>query len=281
MTPVETPASAIQKMLAGMSDFILEYAIALAALGALTMAIQEAVKKLLRILRKFHRTAVESWLEVDGVGARSHYRVSATAEEEVSPYPDDRRRSDAYDELLHLTTGLAMHHDLLRRNSPVESSRHIANALFELELPQMMSQIQDAADTALNNPQRYPALYGFLTRGCATDDVDRWATAMSRDAENETQGRAKELTDVYGRVRLLVKRQLDSFQTVTSYRWREGNQLCAVVLGAVLMFAAQVWSTRTEPSHDWVNMTLISVLGGMLAPIAKDLVDALGNMKSK
>jgi hypothetical protein len=267
-----------------MSDFILRYAVTLAALGALTMAVQEAVKKVLGLLSKFHRKALQAWLEVDGGSTKKHYQVSAirTDRAEAAIPPRGRQPafgSNAYEELLHLTTGLAL--DETRRTSPLGSTRHVANALFELELAQMMSQIQDAADAALSNPERYPALYAFLTRGCAIDDAERWASAMSSTKVAADGTDPKELGDLYGRIRLLVKRQLDSFQTVTTYRWREWNQMSAVLLGAALMFIAQLRMAGGQPSYDWVGMVLVSVLGGMLAPVAKDLVDALGSMKTK
>jgi hypothetical protein len=89
---------------------------------------------------------------------------------------------------------------------------------------------------------------------------------------------------------------LDSFQIVTALRWREWNQFSAVVVGAILLLAAQVlalgqndngtlkaWSefaTQFSP-FVLVKLVLSSLLGGMLAPVAKDLVDTLGKVKTR
>jgi hypothetical protein len=112
-----------------------------------------------------------------------------------------------------------------------------------------------------------------------------------RSGSNSTDsasGDTKHLADVYGRIRLLMRRQLDSFQTVTSFRWREANQKWAIILGAILMSVVQIM-VLVKHSHDpsfsidFSNigqLILISVLGGVLAPVAKDLVDALAKVKS-
>jgi hypothetical protein len=294
---------AVQTAIQHMSNFILEYAVTLAALGALTVAIQEAVKKLWSVLGKFHRNALRSWLAPGHGTAVKHYSAMRMPDSDQSGKASGGELR-AYAELLHLTTGLTEPRGLATP-PPTGFDRHVSNALFELELAQMMGQVQEAADAALNNPTRYPALFAFLTRGCATEDVEQWKDAMaSKDvppnpgASPPDQRDPKKLADLYGRIRLLVRRQLDSFQTVTAYRWREWNQLAAIALGAILMFLAQLPSTvgsgvallsvpgfeallATLFSVAGFKMALVSVLGGVLAPVAKDLVDALGKVKTR
>lgn len=50
------------KSLNEFTTFLLDYAVVLAALGALTMALQEAWKKLRDSKAKYHRAAVLRWL---------------------------------------------------------------------------------------------------------------------------------------------------------------------------------------------------------------------------
>ena len=97
-----------------------------------------------------------------------------------------------------------------------------------------------------------------------------------------TQNKREELAEVYGRIRLLVRRQLDSFQTVTSYRWREWNQFWAWVVGGVLLLIAELLQASAPLTLGSVGrMGMVSLLGGILAPVAKDLVDALASFKSR
>jgi len=84
-----------------------------------------------------------------------------------------------------------------------------------------------------------------------------------------------------------MRRQLDSFQTITSYRWKEWNQLWAWLVGGVLLMLAQLIpalralpeGTDLKPMNIAI-MGAVSLAGGLLAPIAKDLVDALSKVKS-
>lgn len=285
------------------AEFIQKYAVTLAALGALTMALIEAYKKLFGILGKFQSEALRQWLQqdtVDGTEApkkarqNQHYIVPASAValvqagEQQKPYASQ----GAYRELLHLTTGLSMGAEDEKGVPETLYSRRVSCALFELDLARMMGQIQEAADAALNNPELYPNWFAFLTRGCSPKDRSEWLEAMDRrsgsNSTDSTSGDTKHLADVYGRIRLLMRRQLDSFQTVTSFRWREANQKWAIILGAVLMGIAQIMvlvkhSQDVSFSIDFSTigqLVLISVLGGVLAPVAKDLVDALAKVKS-
>lgn len=304
---------AVQKTFESIAGFILEYAITLAALGALTVGLLEAYKKLDNTLAKFQRSALLRWLVEenpdpgqDFMFRGGHYGVNANAraaahgellrepaevaEAYATPFPDPYDGAKAYAELLHLTTGVwPDEHSLLAfgKNGPFH--RNVGFALFELDLAKMMSQIQEAADAALNNPTRYGHWFQFLTRGCDRDDVARWLEAMTAGAPLGSAGEAQrqELAEVYARIRLLMRRQLDSFQTITSYRWKEWNQLWAWAVGALLLLAAQLlqaWQVG-QPVQDLtafriLTMVAFSLAGGILAPIAKDLVDALAKVKS-
>ena len=271
---------AIHQGLIDISDFILPYAIALAALGVLTVALLEAWKKIFATLPRFHRKAICRWLvneappPGDGMQLRStlaggHYGL---AERTVAAGYDPRK---AYAQLLHLTTGVPLQPggvDLDEQGGAM--ARNVTFALFELEVAKMMAQVQDAADAALNNPERYADWFAFVTRGCHSTDIDAWATVLAGGADPGTRDKG---AAAYGRIRLLVRRQLDGFQTVTAYRWREWNQWWAWLVGALLMMAAQLLQT---PGGNWLEMVLASLAGGILAPVAKDLVDALGKVKS-
>ena len=77
-------------------------------------------------------------------------------------------------------------------------------------------------------------------------------------------------------------------------------ELAAVLVGAALLLAAQIvalgyadtgaknsawaWGTLAMQFHDhpflWLKIPILSVFGGMLAPVAKDLVDALRKVKT-
>src|SRR4051794_13935187 len=124
------------------AEYLLRYAIALAGVGALAMALIEAWKKLFDTRTKYHMRAVLAWFG-DAHGA--------------------------YSELIHLTTGtLPSSENIHDRHKAFSVKRKSLPAdfqlsLFTLELERMMGHIQDAATMALRDWRTFPQLFAFLT----------------------------------------------------------------------------------------------------------------------
>lgn len=281
--------STVLTAIGAISDFILRYAVTLVALAALTVGIQEAFKKVFSILARFHRHALLCWLMQPPSKGRvfrtqlgatltkgGHYTVPSRTgtRADYDPYK-------AYAELLHLTVGTEVDDALVRQTANAPLRRNVTRALFELDLARMMTQVQEAADAALGTPQRHRHWFDFITSGCNPHDVEEWQAAM--DPKRKAPVDREALAQIHSRIRLLVRRRLDSFQTVTAYRWAEWNQFCGWALGAVLLLAAQLMAALNWPANQQApglpTMLLISLAGGILAPVAKDLVDALSNVK--
>jgi hypothetical protein len=321
----QTPIAQTVPLAASLSQLtgsLSTYLMVLAGTSALVVALLEAYKKLFSIRGKYHRTAVMRWLAQDSasikgalsvakpgilsavaLGGGDHYDVpTERAARMVGP---ERTYSPeaAYAEFFHLTTGQA------KPTSPNPSHavmrwRSVDRAVFELETSRMMSQIQDAADAVLNNPELYPNLYAFLTRGASAEDASGWLKYITAPPSTNP---TKPDSDRYGRIKMLMKRQLDAFQTVTSCRWEDLNQWWAIVLGAVILFIALVIGGDPGFRNDafdplksflvgWKNVVaslsgedisktpllgllLKAVLGGVLAPLAKDLLNSISSIK--
>jgi len=273
-------ASGIVAAVSQFTDFLLGYVAALAAVGALSMALIEAGKKLLDSRTKFHALRWTRWM--------------------IRSASDETNRALALTELLQLTTGVPRdegtraaerllaaggHLPLLNAFSPAPE-----HALFALDLARMMGSIQDAADIALASPRQYPGLYLFMTTGADPDDVTRWlsegATLGLTDDNAEpptAQQRQtiKERAERFARLRQIVKRKLDGFQLYTGDRWASWNQFAANALGIVVMFGILVWLRRTSTiaTPNTVSMVVFSLFGGILSPVAKDIINALKRVK--
>ena len=270
----------VDTAISDMARFISGYAVTLAALGVLTMAILEAAKKLFNLRQIFQRNALQAWLGQTASGRQAAERYTVTSKQRAPTedlMPCEWRK--AYAELMHLSTGLPQDDEVSTLNRKA-FSRSVDFALFELELPQMMSQLQEAADAALNHPSSYPHWFAFITRGVRTDELRQWKDGVE-NLSGATELERKALGELYGRIRLLVRRQLDAFQTVTAFRWREWNQLYSWGLGFALMLVAQILASTAsgKPLPAFPMMIGLSLLGGLLAPVAKDLVDALAKIK--
>ncbi len=235
----------------------LDYALLLAAIGTLSMAFIELIKGLTAFRRHFHRREVVRWM----------------------PNQDCRL------ELLALAAG----------------GKQNADVLFDQPTERMLGQIQSAANLSLEYPERYPNTYTFFTREDLhfltlaeqekpdmTSDSELWAkfaTHMARkgfmadEAQQETESRAAQ----QARVRLgnLIARRLDMFQNRTQYRWARLNQLFSIIIGATLTAYALVNTNKVDSPKDLLALVLLSLLAGMLAPFAKDVVAAISGLRAK
>lgn len=235
----------------------LDYALLLAAIGTLSMAFIELVKGLTAFRRRFHRRELVRWM------------------------PDH----DCRNELLVLAAG----------------GEQNADVLFDQPTERMLGQIQAAANLSLEYPDRYPHAYRFFSHedlqmmtlqasGLASDS-ELWANFAKRIAHDgftndetqrlkqETEGRAAQ----QARVRLgnLVARRLDMFQNRTQYRWARLNQIFSIITGATLAAYALTSTNKADNFNEYLALVLLSLLAGMLAPFAKDVVAAISGLRAK
>ncbi len=239
-----------------LSEHVTETALLLAAVAAVSMAFLELVKALSRARMFFHRRQIRGWIE-DQAGKEGRDRV--------------------WNELLTLSAGVPGNE----------------GALFDQPTGKMMGQIQAAVNIALDFPTRYVALYDFLRAvpGGEPPDGDgrRWMrftaakygftpedSPPSPEAWPERDSRqASAERALLGN---LVSRKLDALQTRIEYVWARANQSLSVLLGAGLLLYLLL------QGNEW-NITpqsvVLSLLGGMISPFAKDIVSALAGLRRK
>lgn len=234
----------LAKMIDSWNSYIVDWALLLAAVAAITMALLELAKAILRLRPKYHRWRLRSWL----------------------------REGGTIKELFILAVGDA--------GTP--------NALLDQPTDKMMGQIQAAAQTALDFPLSFPALYTFMTREPSAEgaapaeevDAEIWRRFCARveeggklDSESTEVTRA---TRARARLDHFTARKLDAFQTVTEYIWSRFNQVVAVV-GATA-FLIFLFTSQGKLSATTVATAFF---GGMLSPLAKDLVTALSGIAAR
>lgn len=275
------------------ANFLLKYFVALAAVGALSMAIVEAAKKVFDLRTFFHMARVREWIDGDRSLLGPHEKALAGATVNAE---------EAYAQLIHLTTGVDI---TTARNTGIELLKKKSKrkwdvlkdaeiALFSLELERMTAQMQAAVDAAISSPQRYASLYVFMASGANPEDVSDWykqaeeaspVPEMGRDDPGRLKA-AKTRADLYTRITQMARRKLDGFQLCTNYRWTNVNQFWSVLLGAAILAITLGIAHRNtglvgfEFAKEWIFVVVVSLLGGMLAPVAKDIVSALKQVKS-
>ena len=272
----------VNQAIKNMSDVILQYAIALAAVGAFSMVLIEACKSVFKIRDRYHMHVLRNWIAKNPISVQMA-AASETSNETDEPIENLRKfEEEVYRQLLLLCTGYELEsHDLKAERLPWAVSYE--NALFSLELEKMMGQIQDAADTVMSNPNIYSALYFFLTVGGNPNDIDNWGKWASQPPVSTSEDRvlAKEQSDTYARLRQLVRRRLDALQLTAAYQWRTLNQFSAVAVSGVMLFMSFIYlKPFSELADNLVPLALVSFAGGIMAPVAKDLVVALKRVRS-
>lgn len=267
--------NAVHTAVLSMSDFLLSYFVALAAVGALAMALIELAKKLHHIRTRYHAQQVFRWLQDEFGRTPSPLALPCLAE------------------LLQLCCGINREHaehaalDLVATHGQLPGMLRTPDlrehAVFALELEKMMGHIQDAADTALGDPASYPALFEFITSGVRAEDAQAWRAFLDNSVGATSERNARRDADLYTRLQQSVRRKLDAFQLYCGMRWANLNQLWANIVGASVLFVVllslAVGGSRFSAWSLW-QIVLASLAGGLLAPLAKDVVVALQRVRA-
>ncbi len=235
------------------SGKILDYALLLAAIGTIAMALLELIKSVTYWRRHFHRRRLERWL--------------ATA-------PDSKA---AHQQLMLLAAGGP-------RN---------AHVLYDQPAAKLMGQVQAAANVALDFPSKYPAFYEFIAAMPQVrelrdggDDAKIWRRfsvermeGRPRKASVADDMQARGAAQARARLGNLVSRKLDVLQNQIEFAWARLNQLWSVAGGGALLAWVLLNQKPPHPSPELV--VLLSVLGGLVAPFAKDVVSALTSLRAR
>lgn len=233
---------ALGELVNGVSGRILDYAMVLAAVGVIAMAMLELLKALLRARKHYHRWQVQRW-----IGDESAYR-----------------------HLLTLAVG----------------GEANAGALFDQPTEKMMGQIQSAANIAIEFPTSYPGLFQFMTtlseHQGTQEDANKWKEYVDRATQGtidkdkrDDQQLVRDGTQARARLDHLVARRLDAFQTSISYQWALWNQVVSVIFGTGTLWYALSFYPKAPP-----EAYVLAIIGGMVAPFAKDVVSALSGLRA-
>ncbi|MSP48376.1 MAG: hypothetical protein EXQ95_03505 [Alphaproteobacteria bacterium] len=147
-------------------------------------------------------------------------------------------------------------------------------AFFELPAEQVVAQMNAAAQIAMDYPRRHTALLSVLSAGVSADDL---ATFLAGPTGPEAQPR---YTDARNRIGHRLQRNLDGLLIALGNDWRWWMQIIAIALTLLIVEIAVVLSTNWSLAAIlWA--VPVGIIGGYLAPITRDLVAALQNLRRK
>jgi len=232
----------LQKALSDGVNPVLRWAIVLAAVATVVMALLEALKAVARLRYLYHWMSVRSWLG-----------------------------NAAFGELKRLTLG--------RDTKP--------GPLLDQPTDKLMAQVQASSNLALDFPVTFPSLYAFLTSGAVGDsnDAKTWREFSEKVESGQIIDPAADpaagpATRARARLDHVVARKLDSFQTKTEYWWARLNQLVAVGGCAWVLYYLIEKAPDADPKAYFTRL-LIAIVGGTVAPVAKDVATALSGLRAK
>ncbi|HYC48231.1 MAG TPA: hypothetical protein VED01_22385 [Burkholderiales bacterium] len=274
----------IEPAIVEFANFLLRYFVALAAVGALAMALMELWKKIRHSEMRYHAESVAAWFKAAGADVSM-------------PIPAEQREASvqpaakAFEDLIQLSIGASSTDS---KNAaarlwakgritcgPLGVPQDSAYALFALPLERMVAHMQTAADAALNNPEAHAALFAFMTSGAHEQDVHGWPAALGAGAAVDREELVRR-ADMYSRLQQATRHKLVGFQIYTERRWVNWNQRWANIVGAAVLGGALLWVQQSLPEAERLNLValvVLSLLGGMLSPVAKDIVVALRKVR--
>ena len=225
------------------SQNILRYAVLLAAVGTITMALIELVKNVASLRMRFNRWRVRKWAGGSALGELEALCVGSARLEKGS--------SVLYDQPTEKMMGQLQ-----------------AAANLALDFPyryQALYRFLTGSGSELSGDAKLWYDYAeAVVEGRARDE----------DARPAAQARA--------RLGALVARSLDSFQNGTQYLWASLNQRVAVVAaGAFIFWLLFVMPDTKEVKFDLFRALVLAFFGGLVAPFAKDVVSALSGLTAR
>ncbi len=231
------------------------FATALAAVGVISMAFIQTIKDVLPVRRWFQAQWVRRWLR-------------------------DQARQVPPTLTAGVTSGNTAEVDLVRLATSGDRA-----ALYDLPIEQVTGQMNTAAQMVLDFPWLHQDLLCCLAAQADAGDLRRLLHAVPPVAGPRPVLSADEksaLIDARNRVTHQVQRSLDGLMISAGFRWKFYLQLASFLVSALIVWAGLVLFVH-EPITVFVShlplYVALSVLGGFLAPVARDLVAALQQIR--
>lgn len=154
-----------------------------------------------------------------------------------------------------------------------------AKALFELPVEQFTGQLNAAVQAMLDYPDRYEPLLRILAQ--RVDPKDIRVLAKPRPA---AAAALEQYLQCRNRVAQQIQRTLDAVQISMGSRWRTMLHWLSFGVSATVIFVALTLYGRG--TGFWTSERLgyafvVAVLGGFIAPVARDLVAAIQNLRGR
>src|SRR5579864_3878128 len=248
-------AKAITDFTASIASHFIAFLSAMAGVGILSMAIMQAIKDTFPVRRAFQRQWLKRWF-------------GCKAEEAAKGGRGTANPAAAETDLIRLATD------------------GNANAFYDLPIEQLAGQFNAAIQIVLDSPARHRDLMTATAARADASDLQLLfepppAVTLPLNPSDLNQATIRQqFIDARTRVTHQVQRAIDSIQISAGFRWKFYLQLAAIVLSGIFAGSGVAWFLHNSDLWDRISAALVvGILGGFLAPVARDLVASVQQLR--
>lgn len=255
----------VGSLLEQIRTYLLPIMLTATAVGTLSMALIQTMKDMFSLRSFYQRSQIRKWIgERLSELERWKYMIPA-GDGTISVISNNR------DNILQ------MEEKLLEL-----SVNGDAKALYSLPIEQLCGQLNTALQVCLDYPQQHARLLALFGARANPDDIRKVLEYVPGNIPGELltqrqQQQVSEYMDARNRLSNQVQRAIDSIQVSVGHGWQYNLQLSSIVVSSLLVLSGLLM--KENPNY-WLILPL-AVLGGFLAPVARDLVAVLQNLRTK
>ena len=230
------------------ANWVKTWAVPLAAIGTVSMALIQTAKNVLPLRSWFQRARIRRWL-------------FEAARDVSRPTKVNVCTTKAETDLISLATS------------------GDEEAFYNLPIEDLCAQIRNAVPVIMDYPSLHADLFYCLASEASMEDLafllepPPHEVFFKRDQSAENEKRIRAFAAAKARVSLQVRCSVDAIQTSIGFRWKRSLQIASLVLSAAVGIIALYLGGDQNSSYPRFGATImIGVLSGFLAPVARDLV---------
>jgi hypothetical protein len=244
----QAPTSELVSGLKAISTWASNWGVPLAAIGTISMALLQTAKNILPLRRRFQENRIAAWL----VGRNKEHACRAETDLVALVTSGDR------------------------------------DAFYNSDIDQICTQIKSALTAVLDYPELHKDLVQCLASTAEKDDVcklfhlphaDIFLKAATQSTPQERQA-IREYAIAKTRVGAEMRSTVDAIQNSISFRWKRRLQIISVFLSAAIGVIALHVGASPGLVPTLGATLVIGLLSGFLAPVARDLLAAVGSWRS-
>lgn len=228
--------------------------------GLLSMAIIQTFKDMLPVRRWFQRSWLLRWLDEKNDQVRQRQNI-----------PADSREAEK---------------DLVQLAADGDY-----NSFYNLPIEQLCGQMNAAAQAALDFPRLHGVLLRYVGSQADPADLDKLIggppeaarkprSQLMEDKDSKAIEEIDNYVDVRNRVAHQIQRAIDALQVSTGQRWKLWIQILSMAISLIIALMGASLFGDISGWRRAETIVAVALLGGFFAPIARDLIAGLQQLRN-